>query len=374
MSSQPTVIFFGVEMPETLLAIEIQNHVAPSLKEARSLAGRALAAKAVLLARARELGLNACPETADNGQEETIEEALIRQVLSEEVDAEAHALDAVRKIYDSQPKGFHTPPLLEASHILIAPEEHDDELASGALRKAEGLIVILTESPKRFYSLARTVSACPSGSNGGTLGQLSPGDVLDLIWKALLKLEPGHVGLVPIRTVHGWHVLRLDHRIDGRRLPFEHVEAHIKAQLEARAWTLAAARYVDALLRARASDIPAIGLTSLGKLMTGETPDQRVRFVLSDVFANPKFALKAMPADIMKRVTHAADNREISRDALVSEAVAHFLSHANDAGWTQIITYLRESDDPVPGCIAIILNNFLPREKTAHIPIQTAGK
>mgnify|MGYP000297757384 CR=1 FL=1 len=60
--STASSVFFGVEVPESLLATELQNHEAPSLAEARTLAGRALAAKAVLLARADKLNIEAVPE------------------------------------------------------------------------------------------------------------------------------------------------------------------------------------------------------------------------------------------------------------------------------------------------------------------------
>ena len=80
--TQMTSVFHGVEIPEALLAGEMQNHRAASLSEARAQAGRALAIRARLLARARELGLHPEPERNEDGQEETAEEALIRAVLS----------------------------------------------------------------------------------------------------------------------------------------------------------------------------------------------------------------------------------------------------------------------------------------------------
>ena len=98
--SMAVAVFHGVEVPESLLASELQNHQAPTLAEARVLAGRALAAKAVLLARGRALGLDAAPEKNSDGQEETRDEALIRTVLSEEVDAEPATDEAVRAVYE----------------------------------------------------------------------------------------------------------------------------------------------------------------------------------------------------------------------------------------------------------------------------------
>ena len=50
-----------------------------------------------------------------------------------------------------------------------------------------------------------------------------------------------------MRSRFGWHVLRLQRRIPGRQLPFEHVLPRIALHLESRAWTAAAARYVSGL-------------------------------------------------------------------------------------------------------------------------------
>ena len=130
--SSAVAVYYGVEIPEVLLAAEMQNHSAKSLGEARAQAGRALAAKAVLLATARELELKAQPEKNTHGQEETIEEALVRAVLSEEIDVEAPSDADLRVIYDRNPEGFTTPPLLEASHILLAPKEESDTALSAA--------------------------------------------------------------------------------------------------------------------------------------------------------------------------------------------------------------------------------------------------
>lgn len=373
MTKTATAVFYGVEVPEILLAAEMQNHNAATLADARSLAGRALAAKAVLLERARSLGMSAVPELNTDGLEETLEEALIRELLSQEVEAPPPAVDAVRRIYDEQPDGFKTPPLLEASHILVTPDEHDDVAATMSRARADELIILLAKQPDRFAGLARTVSACPSGSDGGTLGQLRPGDVLAPIWQALLTLVPGTVAAEPIRTEHGWHVLRLDHRVDGRRLPFEHVAQHIESQLEARAWTLAAARYVDDLLKQSASAAPSLGLTVTGGLQTEETPAKRILALLGDVFANPHAALFVLSPDVLKLVEAVAEKENCTPAETVSGAIRSFLAEAKDEAWTQVISKLRDSASPLQACIETMVRQQFPQTKPTRTLILTRG-
>lgn len=45
-----------------------------------------------------------------------------------------------------------------------------------------------------------------------------------------------------MRSRHGWHVLRLARRIEGRVLPFEAVQAKIAEMLGARSWSIGVTR------------------------------------------------------------------------------------------------------------------------------------
>jgi peptidyl-prolyl cis-trans isomerase C len=64
---------------------------------------------------------------------------------------------------------------------------------------------------------------------------------------ALEAIAEGTVRREPVRSPHGWHVLRLHRRHPGRALPFEAVAGRIAETLGARSWSLAATRYVAGL-------------------------------------------------------------------------------------------------------------------------------
>ena len=51
----------------------------------------------------------------------------------------------------------------------------------------------LARKPALFGQLAKTLSDCPSGAVGGSLGQLGPGDVVGEVEQALAGLEPGQI-------------------------------------------------------------------------------------------------------------------------------------------------------------------------------------
>jgi len=360
-----SAVFHGVEIPESLLASELQNHQAPTLAQARVLAGRALAAKAVLLARGQDLGLVAVPEKNADGQEETPDEALIRAVLSEEVEAEPASEEAIREVYMNNPEGFRSPPLLEASHILISPADASASASQIARQQAQALISDLRADPSGFARLAASKSACPSAAEGGSLGQLRPGDVLPSIWSALNAMDAGTIGHEPVASEHGWHVLRLDHRSDGERLPFDYVRPHIAMRLEAHAWTRAAAVYVDGLL-AESSANPGLCLTESGELVDGHGNVAQADGLLGQALSDVGRAYDALSPAARARLDHAASGDGEAATVLLSRMIRAFLSKADDEIWTQLISRLRDSDAPLSDSLDLIVTHQLPPQHKTH--------
>lgn len=367
--SGAVAVFFGVEIPETLLAGETQNHHAPTLSDARAMAGRALAAKAVLLERARELGLQPDPERNADGQEETPEEALIRAVLSAEIDVSSASESDIRAVYEARPDAFMSPTLLEVSHILIAAADGTPDGLASARARAIDLIARLKIRPEMFRHLAADHSACPSASEGGTLGQLRPGDVLESIWDAAMQLTAGGTTEEPVLTEHGWHIVRLDHRSPGARLPLEYVSPHIALQLEAKAWTKAAARYVEELLSGSGAT-PRLRLGDDGRLSDGESNLSRLDGLLGSALADIEAAYAQLPPQARQSVEAAAAREEEPAADTLARAIRTFLSSANDEAWTQIISKLRDSASPLADSLALIVAHQFPPLRKPHRLIQ----
>jgi peptidyl-prolyl cis-trans isomerase C len=253
----PPIFINGVEIAETAIALEAQNHSAVSGPEARAAAARALAIRELLLQRARDLALSPAPIRDDRGREETPEEALVRQVLELEAAAPEPTEAECRRIYEATPEKFLSPELYEASHILFRFDGEGAAAWTAAHRQAVEAIEALKQGAD-FAALARAHSACPTAQEGGRLGQLRPGDLSQQMERALLALRAGQFGPSPVRTRFGWHVIRLDRHAPSRLLSFETVAPRIRDSLRARAWPTAAARYVEEL--ARRGDIEGITL------------------------------------------------------------------------------------------------------------------
>ncbi len=246
----------GIEIEPEAIAQEIQHHPAPDAETAWVEAARALAVRELLLQEARRLDVDADPETDEAGRTEAEEDALVRALLDSQVQPETPGEEECRRFYDSQQHRFRTPDLFEAAHILIEPDGDGDDGWAAAELRARAVAESVGDDPKAFAQAARTHSTCPSGQQDGSLGQIRRGELAAPVQAGIEALAEGTTGREPVRSRFGWHVLRLHRRIAGQVLPFEAVRDRIADMLEARSWSLAAARYVADL--AARSDVEGV--------------------------------------------------------------------------------------------------------------------
>lgn len=237
----------GVEILPEAIAQEIQHHPAPDAETAWVEAARALAVRELLLQEARRLEMDADPETDEAGRTEAEDDALVRALLESQVAPETPGDEECRRYYDSQQHRFRTPDLFDAAHILIEPDGDSDEAWAAAEAQARRIASDVGDDPRAFAEAARTHSKCPSAQQDGSLGQIRRGELTPPVQAGLEAIEQGTTGRDPVLSRFGWHVLHLHRRIDGKVLPYEIVRDRIADMLEARSWSLAAARYVAEL-------------------------------------------------------------------------------------------------------------------------------
>ncbi|MCG8653294.1 MAG: peptidyl-prolyl cis-trans isomerase [Pirellulales bacterium] len=92
-------------------------------------------------------------------------------------------------------------PSASARHILVSTEEECLELKQ---RIVDG---------EDFGALAAEFSSCPSGKQGGALGNFGPGQMVPEFDAAVFG---GEVGVVqgPVKTQFGYHLLEVTQRTD----------------------------------------------------------------------------------------------------------------------------------------------------------------
>ena len=237
----------GVEIPPEAIAQEIQHHPAPDAESAWIAAARALAIRELLLQEAQRLDLEVEPEVDEAGRVEPDDDALVRALLEESVQPHQPDESECRRFYEANAERFRTPDLFEASHILIEPQGEEPAAWERAHERAWTILRDLGDDPSAFAAAARAHSACASAQQDGSLGQIRRGELVPSIHQALESLEDGSTLGEPVRSRFGWHLLRLQRRIVGRSIPFEIARPKIADMLEARSWSLEAARYVARL-------------------------------------------------------------------------------------------------------------------------------
>ncbi len=246
----PPLVVNGETIPRAAIAAEAQNHPVPEGKPglAWRKAANAVAVRALLLQDASRRGL--VPEPARVGADrlETDEEALIRNLLETVLEPDPPTARAVRAEWERDPSRFRTPPLWEASHILVACDPDDATSRTRAEARALELATRVRDNPRDFSRIAATDSDCNSRATGGKLGQFGPGETSFEFEAALRRLSEGDFTVEPVLTRHGWHVIRMDAVNEGAVLPFEAVRRKISDAMEKAAWVREARSYIRKLV------------------------------------------------------------------------------------------------------------------------------
>lgn len=240
-----TVSVNGVLITRAAIAQEIQNHPASKPTAAWLAAASALAIRELLLQEGRRLAIVPVPLEDADGRRETQEEALVRTLIANEVKT-PEAEDVVcRRYFEMNAQRFRSSDLYEVRHILLPAAQDDAALRAKARQQAAIILETLRHDASRFGDLAATVSVCPSGKVGGSLGQIGAGQTVPEFEAALANLKAGDVEL--IETRYGIHIVALDRRIEGVALPFEMVRERIATWLNEKVRRQAIRQYIGIL-------------------------------------------------------------------------------------------------------------------------------
>ncbi len=238
----------GVVISRAMISRETQNHPAANPVGAWKKAALALVIREALSQEVRRLGIEAEPARDSQGRRETLDEASMRTLVEREVAVPQATDEECRIYYDKNRERFRAPTIDEVSHILIAADPADEAAFAAAREKAEHAIAQLRESPDLFADLARALSQCPTGREGGRLGQIGPGDTTPAFEAALCAMREGEISSEPVETHYGFHIIRLHARATGAVLPFEAVRERIAEYLGEAVSRRAQAQYIAKLL------------------------------------------------------------------------------------------------------------------------------
>ncbi len=238
----PAITVNGVQISEEAISKEVEHHPASSLQTAIQLAAEALVVREVLLQKAAVEGL-----VDRDGDADYDEETVISQLLEQQISTPKAGEAECKAYFEANRDKFNSPVLLEASHILLAAAPDDEELRIQMREQAEALIETLKSNPEKFAEMAQAHSACPSKDVGGSLGQLSKGSTVPEFEKVMFAAPEGLFDK-PIDSRYGFHVLRVDHRVEGEPLPYEAVSDKIAHYLDHQVYRRAISQFIDILV------------------------------------------------------------------------------------------------------------------------------
>lgn len=123
--------------------------------------------------------------------------------------------DEIKEYYEANKSKYSKGASVHAKHILVDNEEKCTELLNA-----------ITSGEKVFEDVAKESSTCPSGANGGDLGEFGRGQMVKEFEDAAFAAEVGHV-VGPVKTQFGYHLIRVEKKNEAEVQPFEAVKATI---------------------------------------------------------------------------------------------------------------------------------------------------
>ena len=228
------IIVNGVELVDTDLEREMPAHA--DTPDSRQAALTAAVLRRVLLDEAAQLHI-----TSSHGDEAMIE-ALLDLQLAE---ATAPTHEECERHYLADLERWRVNERARVSHILFQVTERVD-LAALRQRAQQTLDELLHagDLELRFVHSARTLSNCPSGVDGGALGEIGRGDTAEAFERAVFAAPAGTLCPVLVETEFGFHIIRVHEKLPGSVLPFEQVELRIRVAMTQALRDLAERRYV----------------------------------------------------------------------------------------------------------------------------------
>lgn len=124
--------------------------------------------------------------------------------------------DEVKAYYDENKAQFVRGASVAASHILVDSEEKANEI------KAK-----IEAGEVSFEDAARENSSCPSGQNGGALGEFTHGQMVPEFDEAAFSMEVGELR-GPVKTQFGFHIIKVTAKNEESEMSYDEVKGQIK--------------------------------------------------------------------------------------------------------------------------------------------------
>jgi len=131
----------------------------------------------------------------------------------------------LRERYDREKEHYRLPERAHLRAIIVARPENA-AAAAAAQARADQLAAEARSTPD-FAKLAASVPENAMKDKGGDMGEVTRGELLPDLDKAVFNANPGTV-IGPIATKSGWHILKVEQRLPSEVPAFESVKDKIR--------------------------------------------------------------------------------------------------------------------------------------------------
>lgn len=125
--------------------------------------------------------------------------------------------EEARKFYEENPQNFTKGGTVRARHILVKEEE-----------ECLQILTAIQAGEKNFEDAARESSTCPSGAQGGDLGEFGKGQMVPEFEQAAFAAEIGQI-VGPVKTQFGYHLIKVEEKKEAALVAYEEIAERIKA-------------------------------------------------------------------------------------------------------------------------------------------------
>jgi peptidyl-prolyl cis-trans isomerase C len=150
-----------------------------------------------------------------------VKDSLLSSYAAEKVISAVKVSDKdAEDYYNANKERFVADEAVNASHILVDSEE-----------KAIEILSKIKNGEITFEDAARENSSCPSGKNGGNLGDFGKGQMVPEFDKAVFEMAVGEISEAPVKTQFGYHLIKLNSKKDAEVMPYAEIAGEIKNAL-----------------------------------------------------------------------------------------------------------------------------------------------
>ncbi len=152
----------------------------------------------------------------DSLKKEMTRDMRIGKLLEQETAEKAKVSDEeIEKFYNDSREQFRQPEQAHARHILFKTEpDADDKTKQEKKAAAEAARKQLTEGAD-FAALAKEKSDCPSGKQGGDLGNFERGNMVKEFEDAAFSQKLNDIGPI-VETKFGYHIIQVLERTEAK--------------------------------------------------------------------------------------------------------------------------------------------------------------